>query len=112
MLSPDITIGEALWISVIGLILVFVVLCLLIVVFALLSAVAKGKTVSDASVQGESISLTHFAPGSCGDIALFDVPDREAALIMAIVADDLQQPLHSLRFVSIGEILKEVSVAP
>ena len=44
------------------------------------------------------------APGSAGEIKLFDVPDREAAMIMAIVADTMGKPLNELRFHSIKEV--------
>ena len=40
---------------------------------------------------------------SCGSVKLFDVPDKEAAMIMAIVADELETPLNELKFVSIKE---------
>ena len=39
--------------------------------------------------------------GSCGNIVLNNVTDREAAMIMAIVADKMQTPLNELRFKSI-----------
>ena len=45
-----------------------------------------------------------FAPGSAGEVKLHDVPDRTAAMLMAIVADKLGKPLNELRFVSIREI--------
>lgn len=41
------------------------------------------------------------APGSCGDLVLKNVSDRDAAMIMAIVADTMQTPLNELRFKSI-----------
>ena len=41
------------------------------------------------------------ARGSCGNIVLNNVTDREAAMIMAIVADKMQTPLNELRFKSI-----------
>lgn len=44
------------------------------------------------------------APGSAGEIKLFDVPDKEAAMIMAIVADKMGKPLNELRFKSIKEV--------
>ena len=44
------------------------------------------------------------APGSAGEIKRFDVPDKEAAMIMAIVADNLGKPLNELRFKSIKEV--------
>ena len=46
------------------------------------------------------------APGSAGHIKLHDVPDREAAMIMAIVADKMQKPINELHFISIMEVKK------
>ena len=45
-----------------------------------------------------------LAPGSAGDVKLYDTDPRDAAMIMAIVADKLQKPLNELRFVSIKEV--------
>ena len=44
------------------------------------------------------------APGSAGEVKLYSVPDKTAAMLMAIVADELQTPLNELRFLSIREI--------
>ncbi len=44
------------------------------------------------------------APGSAGEIKLYDVPDRDAAMIMAIVADKMGKPVNELRFKSIKEV--------
>ena len=44
------------------------------------------------------------APGSAGQLKLYDVPPKTAALIMAIVADKMGQPLNELRFISIKEV--------
>ena len=41
------------------------------------------------------------APGSAGMLKLYDTPPRDAAMVMAIVADHLGKPLNELRFVSI-----------
>ena len=46
------------------------------------------------------------APGSCGQVKLFDVPDRTAAMLMAVVADEIKTPLNELRFISIRETSK------
>ena len=48
-----------------------------------------------------------LAPGSAGDLKLYDTDPRDAAMIMAIVADELQKPLNELRFISIREITPE-----
>ena len=47
------------------------------------------------------------APGTAGDLMLYDTPDRDAAMIMAIVADELKIPLNELRFISIREVHKK-----
>ena len=44
------------------------------------------------------------APGTAGDLKLYDTDPRDAAMIMAIVADKLGKPLNELRFISIKEV--------
>jgi len=44
------------------------------------------------------------APGAAGDVKIYDTDPKDAAMIMAIVADKLQKPLNELRFVSIKEV--------
>ena len=44
------------------------------------------------------------APGTAGEVKRFGVPDKEAAMIMAIVADQMGRPLNELRFKSIKEV--------
>lgn len=44
------------------------------------------------------------APGSAGEVKLFDVPDKDAAMIMAIVSNNMGKPLNELRFKSIKEV--------
>ena len=44
------------------------------------------------------------APGSAGEVKLFNVSDKEAAMLMAIVANKLGKPLNELRFKSIKEV--------
>ena len=43
------------------------------------------------------------APGSAGQVKLYNVPPKTAAMLMAIVADKMQKPLNELRFISIKE---------
>ena len=47
------------------------------------------------------------ARGSAGEIKLFDVSDKEAAMIMAIVASQMGKPLNELRFKSIKEVKED-----
>ena len=44
------------------------------------------------------------APGTAGEILLVDTTEKEAACIMAIVADKMGKPLNELRFISIKEV--------
>ena len=44
------------------------------------------------------------ARGSAGEIKLYNVSDKEAAMIMAIVASKMGKPLNELRFKSIKEV--------
>ena len=44
------------------------------------------------------------AKGTAGTILLHDVPEREAAMVMAVVAHRLGKPLNQLRFKSIREV--------
>ena len=46
------------------------------------------------------------ADGSLGDIKLYDVDEPTAAMIMAILAEQLDAPLNELRFLSIKEVTK------
>ena len=44
------------------------------------------------------------APGTAGQLKLYDTPPKTAAMIMAIVADRMGKPLNELRFISIKEV--------
>ena len=44
------------------------------------------------------------APGSAGQLKLHDVSPKTAAMLMAIVADQMGKPLNELRFISIKEV--------
>lgn len=44
-----------------------------------------------------------YAKGSSGAVNITTVPPKTAAMLMAIVADELKAPLNELRFISIKE---------
>lgn len=112
VLKSDITVLEALGYSVLGLAIVFAALILLMVIIKIQSALMnKGrKSEAPTSVSAAPAPVAApapakaVAPGSAGEIKLFDVPDKTAAMIMAIVADSLKKPLNELRFKSIKEV--------
>ena len=47
------------------------------------------------------------APGTAGDFKLYNTDPRDAAMVMAIVADSLGKPLNELRFISIREVKED-----
>ena len=56
--------------------------------------------------KGEIVLPTHAqpAPGTAGQLKLYDVEPKTAAMIMAIVANKMGKPLNELRFISIKEV--------
>ena len=68
------------------------------------SAKAEAATPAPAAPAAPAVPSAPPAPGSAGEVKLFDVPDKEAAMIMAIVAEKMGKPLNELRFKSIKEV--------
>lgn len=105
-------IGEAGITGILGYAVVFTGLFLLMAVLSISGSIFKSKAKKAAAVAAVEKTApavvpaaeAKTAPGSAGDVKLFDVPDKEAAMIMAIVADNLQKPLNELRFISIKEV--------
>ena len=99
--------------AVVGYLVVFVGLVLLMTVVIIMGnvmassrkkAVQSAPAAAPVSVPAAPVPEPKLAPGSAGEVKLFDVPDREAAMIMAIVADRMGRPLNELRFKSIKEV--------
>lgn len=113
-MNNDITVVQTLGVVVLGMSTVFAVLVLLWVLIIaeskILSAMENKKKEAEApkgATPAPSAPVAKPAPvakGSCGGVMLHDVPDRTAAMIMAIVADELKTPLNELRFISIKEV--------
>ena len=105
--------GENLLDAALGYLVVFIGLSLLMLVVILVGKimVAKTKKPAEAPAAKEPVKAAPApaapklpAPGSAGEIKLYDTDPRDAAMIMAIVADKLHKPLNELRFVSIKEV--------
>ena len=102
--------------SLVGICVVFFALALLMgivkiiqVVPFLADAPAKTPAAGAASVASAPAAPAApvepvYAPGSAGELNLYDTDPRDAAMIMAIVADELGKPLNELRFLSIKEV--------
>ena len=113
----DITIGDAAVTAIFGYTVVFAGLVCLMIVLYCTGAYFKSKNAKEeaakkaaaaevkaAPAAAEVKAELPLAPGSAGHVKLFDVPDKEAAMIMAIVADKMQKPLNELHFISIKEV--------
>ena len=105
--------GFALY-SVMGVCVVFVALILIMGMIKILVAVTDRKPKSAPAAASAAASAEaapkapapepELAPGTAGDLCLYDTDPRDAAMIMAIVADELKKPLNELRFISIKEV--------
>ena len=98
-----IPIGTAALIVVLGMAVVFFGLILLMFVTKIAGAIINRKNTA-APAAAPAAPAAKNAPGSAGKIALHDVPDKTAAMLMAIVADRTGKPLNQLRFISIREV--------
>ena len=97
-----IPIGTAALIVVLGMAVVFFGLILLMFVTKIAGAIINRKNTAAPAAAPAAASAAPAvpnapAPGSAGKIALHDVPDKTAAMLMAIVADRTGKPLNQLR---------------
>ena len=104
-----IPIGTAALIVVLGMAVVFFGLILLMFVTKIAGAIINRKNTAAPAAAPAAASAAPAvpnapAPGSAGKIALHDVPDKTAAMLMALVADRTGKPLNQLRFISIREV--------
>lgn len=115
MLGNEVNIAQALGYSLLGFAIVFAGLILLMGVIAIMGFFTKknkNKIDLDNSAQAHSSPVSSSAavpdkipaPGSFGEIKLNDVEEKQAAMAMAIVADEMNVPLNELRFISIKKI--------
>jgi len=100
----DVPIGTAALIVVLGMAVVFFGLILLMLVTKASGKIMQNKEAAAKAAAPAAPAAKAFAPGSAGEVKLHDVPDRTAAMLMAIVADKMGKPLNELRFLSIREI--------
>lgn len=113
---------EACLYSLTGMLVVFFALILLMLIIRIMTAVgdaaekrSKGVPAAVGNIpapdtQGEAFVLKQtgpMAPGSAGELKLYDTDPRTAAMLMAIVADAMQAPPNELRFLSIREIKED-----
>ena len=109
----DLQIGTAGLVALLGYAVVFVGLIALMVVILIEGKIAVSKNekaeapkaaAPAAAAPAPKPVLAAAAPGTAGEVKLVNVPDKDAAMLMAIVAHKLNKPLNELRFKSIKEV--------
>ena len=104
------SLGGAAVTALLGYAVVFFGLLLLLWVLRLMGAVMRRGAPQPAAVPEAAepeAGAAPAAPGSAGELKLYDTDPRDAAMVMAIVADTLGKPLNELRFLSIREVRED-----
>lgn len=124
---------DALLLALIGIVVVFIVLIALMLIISCMGKIFDGseklkekhpewndkiqnakqkmmfwkkQTPDESQEEVEKVDAP-LAKGTCGELKLINTEERDAAMIMAIVADELKTPLNELRFVSIKRVEEE-----
>jgi Na+-transporting methylmalonyl-CoA/oxaloacetate decarboxylase gamma subunit len=112
----NLSIGQGGAIAVLGYAVVFLGLVLLMLVVLAMASYFINKAKKEAAAvkaapapeapapEAAPEKNIPAAPGSAGELKLYDTDPRDAAIIMAIGADTLGKPLNELRFKSIREV--------
>ena len=113
----DISIGTAGLVALLGYAVVFVGLIALMAVVLVMGKIMgakKAKTAAAAPAPAAPAAPAAapapkaapvLAAGTAGECKFYNVGDREAAMLMAIVANKLGKPLNTLRFKSMKEVI-------
>ena len=73
------------------------------ILFGKLFSRKKEEKVSVPAAETE-VAAPVVAPGAAGQLKLYNVEPKTAAMLMAIVADKMGKPINELRFLSIKEV--------
>lgn len=115
----DISIGTAGLVALLGYAVVFVGLIALMAVVLVMGKIMVAKKAKTAAAAPAPAAPAAAAPaavpapkaapvlaaGTAGECKFYNVGDREAAMLMAIVANKLGKPLNTLRFKSMKEVI-------
>ena len=109
----DLNVGTAGLVAVLGYAVVFVGLIALMAVIMIVGKIMVAKKTAPAAAPAAAAAAPAPAPkaapvlatGTAGECKLYNVGDREAAMLMAIVANKLGKPLNTLRFKSMKEVI-------
>ena len=104
----DLSIGTAGLVALLGYVVVFVgLICLMAVIMIEGKIMGKKKAAAAAPAPAAAPTVKPIlaaAPGTAGELKLYNVSDKDAAILMAIVANKIGKPLNELRFKSIKEV--------
>ena len=100
-LMEDISVGTAGLVALLGYAVVFIGLIALMAVIMIVGKIMVAKKTAPAAAP----AAPALATGVAGECKLYNVGDREAAMLMAIVANKLGKPLNTLRFKSMKEVI-------
>ena len=108
----NISIPNAGIIALLGYLVVFLGLVMLMAVVMVMGRIMvararKAQAAAVAEAAPVEAAPVAEAPGTAGELKLYDTDPRDAAMIMAIVADTLGKPLNQLRFISIKEVKED-----
>ena len=130
--TAKISVVDALLLALIGILIVFVVLIALMLIVTVVGKIFDGseklqkehpewgeklagikskmmfwKKADKAVADTTAAEAEPLAQGTCGELKLINTDERDAAMIMAIVADSTGTPLNELRFKSIRKVEDE-----
>ena len=107
----NISIPNAAMTALLGYLVVFFGLVLLMIVVIIQGKIMAPKKTSEPAAAPVPVEeadpakrVGPKAVGTAGELKLYDTDPKDAAMIMAIVADSLGKPLNELRFKSIKEV--------
>lgn len=107
-LSGNLDLGTASVAALMGYLFVFLGIVLLMAVIVIMGKVMSAKKAEPAVEPVKTAEPVKVekpkAPGSAGELKLYDTDPRTAAMIMAIVADKMGKPINELHFKSIKEV--------
>ncbi len=111
----NISVGNAAGYALLGYMVVFFGLVLLMCVILVMGKImgrkkavpAPAAAAPAAAAPAPAPVKAEPAPGTAGELKLYDTDPRDAAMCMAIVADTLGKPLNELRFISIREVKED-----
>ena len=113
-MTDSISVAQALGTAILGYAVVFLGIALLLIVVQITGKLMSRKKAPEAApapaLKTEPALVTApvlEAPGAAGDLKLYDTDPKDAAMVMAIVADTLDKPLNELRFISIREVKED-----